>query len=164
MALFGLGQDNSASTGDDRGIRTRQYQPGGPSGDGMGDNPYAGMSADAMQAQILRRDYYRYQNTYQPLEDLLFERLGNWDNETSNAQNTAMQDVSRGFRSAKGSQERELRSYGITMDPQQRAAADRKFDIAAATSAVEAANRTGEQMQDLKYGLVGGFSPYKVGG
>lgn len=161
MPLFNPTQGSSLGG---RGITGRNFQPGGPAGQGMGDNPYAGMSADEMQAQILRRDYQRYQSTYQPLEDLLFSRLGNWDTETANAQNLAMQDVERGFKSARGSQERELRSYGITMDPQQRQAADRKFDLAAATSAVEAANRTGQQMEDLKYGLVGGFSPYKAGG
>ncbi len=124
----------------------------------------SGPSADSIQADLLRRDYARYVDTYQPLEDYMFQQLGNWGANTEAAQQVAMNDVDKSFGQARAGQERDFRSMGLQMNPQQSKSLERNYDIAAAKSAVEAANRTGEQMTDLKYGLMSGSSPYKPQG
>lgn len=118
---------------------------------------------EEVSANLFREDYNRYLDTYQPLEDYLFNSLDGWGDITNSAQNSALTRSNRQFEKAEEAQNRNFASYGIDPSPEQKASLRRQYDIAAATSAVNAANSTGRQMEDLKYGLIGGYSPYRAG-
>lgn len=118
---------------------------------------------DKMNAQLAREDYMRYVDTYQPIEDYMFQSLGNWDERTALAQTEAMQLSNRAMGQGQEAFNRQQNSYGIQQTPAQKQALRRQYDIAAATSAVNAANVTGQQRTDQKYALMSGYSPYKVG-
>lgn len=118
---------------------------------------------DATQADILRRDYLRQQTMYRPLQDLLFENLVNWEEETRTAQQSALIRTQRNFRQGQESFGREIGSYGIQLNPEQRKSLDRQYDISAARAAIDAANKTGTQMNDTRMGLVGGLQGFRPG-
>lgn len=133
----------------------------------VGDsNRYAMSNFDPEEAnaQLVRQEEQRYESTYAPLEDYLFQSLGNWQGLVEQEQRIAMEGIGRQFDKSMGQTERRNRSYGIEQTPEQKAALRRQYDIAAATSAVNAANTTAKTLQDTRYGLVGGFSPYRTGG
>lgn len=119
---------------------------------------------DEANAQLFREDYQRYQDTYQPLEDRLFQRYATWGQDTRGAQSSAISTSNRYFEQAEGQDARQMKSYGIQPNQEERASMRRQYDVAAATSAINAANTVGREMDDAKYGLMGGMSPYRQGG
>ncbi len=138
---------------------------GGLAGGFLGGSGDTGPSkADLAQAEMLRRDYARYTDTYQPLEDYMFGQLAGWDQKTLSNQNAAMQRSDNAYEQTRESYDRNNRGLGIKPTAEQEKSVERSFDISAALSAVNAANTTGEQMEGLKYGLQGGYGPYRPGG
>lgn len=146
------------------------YQP--PQQGQAGWNPFRGIKSpedynnlepDEMAASIFRQDYNRYQQIYQPVEDYMFQQLANWQPLTQEAQQAAIFQSNRQFKNVAGQQERQFRSLGIEPTAEQKESLSRHMDMQAAQSAINAANTTGRNMDSLKYGLIGGFGPYRAG-
>lgn len=137
------------------------------SGGSTGNNdPWTGAGEDYRsmedkQRDLLSGEWSRYKDVYRPLEDYLFEQLGNWGPITEKAQQTAMGDANRQFALGRQSSDRQMRGYGVSLNTDQRKSMDRQYDMAAATSAIGAANQTGQQMDDMRTQLVGGFQSYQ---
>lgn len=108
------------------------------------------------QATLAREQYNQWLDMYSPVEDMLYARAANWDGLTESAQNTALQRTGQKFEQSEESTNRQLRGYGITLTPEQKASTRRRYDIAAATSAVNAANMTGRAMDQQESALLGG--------
>lgn len=110
-------------------------------------------------AEIARRNYDQYTSTYRPLESYLFEQLGDWDNVTQRGQAEAMEDANQSGKMSQDIWERRMEGFGLQITPGQRKAAERRFDLEAAKSAVNSANMTGRRMEDLQYNIMGGSNP-----
>lgn len=117
-----------------------------------------------VMANVLREEYNRNIDMYRPLEDYLFENLNRWGDITKSEQNAAYGRSQEMFRLGKESYERDLRSTGTVLNMDERKSLTRQYDIAAAKSAIDAANQTGRGMDDMRLGLVGGFGGYKSAG
>jgi hypothetical protein len=115
-----------------------------------------------LQAYVAQQQYANYLDTYRPVEDFLFNRLSSWDDFTSQQASTNMYDAGRAFQNAQDSYARQTRSYGLQLSPEQQKSVQRRFDLSAALSAVNAGNRTKQNMDDAKYQLGFGYSPYGV--
>ncbi len=140
------------------------YSPGLQRILGAPSETSAKFNPDEANAQLFREDYQRYIDTYQPLEDRLFQRYATWGQDTRSAQSSAISTSNRYFEQAEGQDARQMRSYGIQPNQEERASMRRQYDVAAATSAINAANTVGREMDDARYGLMGGMSPYRQGG
>lgn len=121
-------------------------------------------SADEQSAYVAQQEYNTYIDTFRPVEDYLFQQLASWNDISMAAENDNMRTVSKSFEQAQGAFDRDTKSYGIQMTPEQRQSIRRNFDIQAAKSAVEAGNRTRRQMEDMKYQIGFGVSPYGMRG
>ncbi len=128
-------------------------------------NPLGAPNLDPedMAAQVAKDQYANYMSTYAPVEDYVFQQLANWQPLTQEAQQSAIFQSNRQYGNVQRQQERQFRSFGVDPTPEQKESLKRQMDVSAALSAINAANTTGRQMDDMRYGLVGGFGPYQGG-
>lgn len=110
-------------------------------------------------AEIARRNYDSYVANYRPLEEYMFSQLGNWDALTEQASTQAYQDALDSGKMSQDVWERRMEGFGLQVTPGQRKAAQRRFDIDAAKTAINSANQTTRRMDELQYNTMGGFNP-----
>lgn len=117
----------------------------------------AGRNPDRAAAQLAQNEYARNVDMYRPLEDYLFDSLANYQQKTVTSQRSAIMDSNRNFEQGQEQDARQFKSFGIELDADQKKSLSRQYDIAAAKSAIDAANRTGTAMRDTRFGLLGGM-------
>ena len=107
-------------------------------------------TADQTFAAITRQQYQDYLTNFMPQEDKLIGLIGNQEYQGGQVQN-AEQSAADAYQSGIGTADRSLARYGVNMDPTERAAYERKKDLGATLSKVNAGNtiRTNLEGQDL---------------
>ncbi len=127
------------------------------------NNPY-GISpgsdhfAQDMQAAMSRDQWQQYLSTYVPIENQLIQYAMDPETVTKAvAQNRA--DVATQFAAQPGMQQRRLRGYGIQLDPDQKAAADREFGLQKSLADVSVANTTRDTVLNRQMSIMGGPAP-----
>ncbi len=131
-------------------IATLLDQPDNALGVDMGADDYAAQT----NAAISRADWERYKETYQPLEDLLLSRVGNQQyNQNQISQN--LNRFNQGFGSSVQGYQRNLKRYGLTLNPNEQMSFNRMVDQSKTLGQVETINRTTRDLQDQELGIIG---------
>lgn len=109
-------------------------------------------------AALTRDQWSTYLNTFVPLENQMIDYATNPDT-VATAVGTARQDVSQSFNQQRGIQQRQLRSLGVTLNPEEQQAADRSAALSKSLADVNAANQTSLRVRDRQQSLLGNPSP-----
>lgn len=97
------------------------------------------LSADQSFAQLTRQQWLSYLTNTVPFEDKLID-YANDPSVVADAMSEASADARRSFAARAASQQRQLRSAGLTLDPDEQAAAERSTSLAASLADVGAQN------------------------
>lgn len=134
-------------------------QPAQPTGlNAFGINPKSKTYASDSFAALTRDQWNTYLNTFVPLENQIIEYASS-PGTVSNAVAEARQDVSQSFAQQQGIQQRQLRSLGITLTPEEQQAADRSSALSKSLADVNAGNQTATRVRDRQQSLLGNPAP-----
>lgn len=98
-----------------------------------------GMSADNTFAALTRQQWQNYVRTFAPFEDRLISYATD-PQVVTDAMGQASVDARQAFAAQASSQQRGLRSLGLTLSPEEQRAADRSTNLAASLADVNAQN------------------------
>ncbi len=118
----------------------------------------SGVSAQELYADMSRKQWQDYLTTFVPIENQLIQYA--MDPETvTNAVANAREDVSAQFGARQGMLDRQMRGFGTTLDPEQKAASDREFGLQKSLADVSAVNTTTAMVKARQMGIMGGPAP-----
>lgn len=133
--------------------------PANPFGAG---NPYAGMSANQLYADMTRQQWMNYITNFVPYENKLIEYATS-PTVVSDAMTEASTDVQQAFDNRAGAMDRRLRGLGLTLDQDEQRAATRSLGLARSLADVNAQNTARDQTVARQQSILGNPAP-RIGG
>jgi hypothetical protein len=121
-------------------------------------NPNAKDYAQQNYAALTRDMWAQWTTNFLPYENKLIEYASD-PAQVDKAQATASQNVQQSFDAQQQATGRRLKGLGLTLDPEEQAAADRSSGLARSLADVNAQNVAGAQTRQRQQNILGNPSP-----
>lgn len=112
-----------------------------------------GIASDTY-AQVTRDQWQQYVNQFVPIENQLINYSANTQLSEQNMQR-AITGVQQAFQSQQGQTQRRLSGYGVSLNPQEQAAANREQNLSQSLGEVGAANAARDFTVNRQRGILG---------
>lgn len=120
--------------------------------------PAVATTASDIYAQLTRDQWENYVSTFVPIENQLISYATD-SSQPAQAMAAAHTDVTNSFAQQAGSQQRELSGLGVTLDPQQKAAASRATGLSQSLADVQGQNVARDLTVNRQQSILGNPAP-----